>query len=89
MGNSDSRNAKEQFDYFLGYCFAIYTCLLFWALFIVLKFYYGNFKINKLTFKPFFWASLFFIVNIFYFIAFAVMTADWEPSQFQDWSQFM
>jgi hypothetical protein len=80
---------KKQFDFFLGYAVALYICLLGWALFIVLKFHYGTFKINKLTLRPFFWACLFFIVNIIYFIAFAIVTANWTDSQFQDWHVYM
>jgi hypothetical protein len=51
---------------------AVTLCLLGWMGFLRVKMFYGNYKINKLTFQPFKWAafalSCKFIGQILYLI---------------------
>lgn len=47
--------------------FATFLSMLLWALFIAVRLYYGNFKVNKLTFKPLKWAFLCFLAQAIVF----------------------
>jgi len=54
--------------YSLGFLVAIPTLLLLWELFIWLKLYYGDFRVNKLTFHSLKWALALLLSNLINFI---------------------
>ena len=54
--------------YSLGFLVAIPTLLLLWELFIWLRLYYGDFRVNKLTFHSLKWALALLLSNLINYI---------------------
>lgn len=60
-----------------------YLCILLWCLFIVLRLHYGKFVINRLSFRPFIWATLYCVDMLPYFLVYAAISSSWTPDEFQ------
>jgi hypothetical protein len=54
-----------------------------WELFIVCRLYYGNHRVNKLTFRPLWWTAVKLICQLAYFIGFTFYGGN-NPKIFDD-----